>query len=84
MVYSERSMVFRKARSLLKDMSTPSVENIKIIIQDSSGETPICHAYKPDSVIGSDGTVCRMILDPNTFSMEIGMGTDGAYHCYAL
>jgi isopenicillin-N N-acyltransferase-like protein len=73
-----------RARSLLKDMSPPSIENIKSIIQDPSGETPICHAYKPDSVIGSDGTVCRMILDPNTCSMEIGMGTDGAYYRYAL
>lgn len=73
-----------RAEQLLSETETPSIESMKCIIQDKEGSTPICHAYKPDSVIGSDGTVCRIILNPNERALEVGMGVNGEYRSYSV
>jgi hypothetical protein len=56
----------------------------KTDIEDTEGVTPVCHSYKHDDVIGSDGTVCRIIIRPDIRALEVGMGTGGEYVTYSL
>lgn len=75
---------YKRGLLLLENMNEFNPENLKSIIHDKIGNTPICHNYKPDDVIGSDGTVCRILYYPNKREMEIGMGTDKDYHSYKI